>query len=623
MANRSDAVQLYADMDTSIADGDYSRVLECCDQLLKLDSQDTDALRAKLVTLIRLDRYHEALKFLDIGMPPAMARERVFERAYCLYRLERLADVEALFKTVDVTTSLQLTHLKAQVAYKMEDFPAAIKLYTILVDNTEKDNPNYSDLIANLIAAKAAASVSGTKLNQKQLQVKPNELETYDQLYNAATLSIANGHLVAAETLLRKASEVCRNSLLEQEYTEEEIQEELVTIMAQLAYVDQLIGKSSEAHTIQQKILEAKLGEKTVLAVVANNDVALQQPKSKELYWFLRRLQLASNSKIERKLLFSQRRQMAANRAIMQLWLKNYKSARNMAKRLRSHQPNWPVPYLISAAVPYYQGKKSRAVDELSNMLAQNSSLLEVRAVLARLAIDSGDISKAIELSKGCQLDPTQSDVSLLEIMTSVYESIDQSNTADELLSEAIKHSEQQKEVLREHHLRRLRGAFYLRNGMGDKAVQDYTVLVKANPDDKEVLVDLVEACAGDKPELARDYVGTLATPPVRSGQVSNAELATLEASAPGLKRPNDKPAAPSKSTKVVRKKRANPPAKNVNPDQPPNPERWLPKRERSDYKPKGRKRGAASKLATGPQGLSLPGSGGGGTGSARIDGKR
>lgn len=83
--------------------------------MLKLDSQDTDALRAKLVTLIRLDRYHEALKFLDIGMPPVMARERVFERAYCLYRLERLADVQALFKTVDVTTSLQLTHLKAQV----------------------------------------------------------------------------------------------------------------------------------------------------------------------------------------------------------------------------------------------------------------------------------------------------------------------------------------------------------------------------------------------------------------------------------------------------------------------------------------------------------------------------
>jgi hypothetical protein len=68
----------------------------------------------------------------------------------------------------------------------MEDFPAAIKLYTILVDNTEKvlvlsicyyiniinmlamqDNPNYSDLIANLIAAKAAALVSGTKLSQK------------------------------------------------------------------------------------------------------------------------------------------------------------------------------------------------------------------------------------------------------------------------------------------------------------------------------------------------------------------------------------------------------------------------------------------------------------------------
>ena len=83
--------------------------------MLTVDKKDADALRAKLVTLIRLDRYHEALKFLDTTMPPAMARERVFERAYCLYRLDKLHAVQALFKTVDVESSLPLLHLQAQV----------------------------------------------------------------------------------------------------------------------------------------------------------------------------------------------------------------------------------------------------------------------------------------------------------------------------------------------------------------------------------------------------------------------------------------------------------------------------------------------------------------------------
>jgi hypothetical protein len=81
-------------------------------------------------------------------------------------------------------------------------------------------------------------------------------------------------------------------------------------------------------------------------------------------------------------------------------------------------------------------------------MLTQNSSLLEVRAILARLAIDSGNISKAIELVNGCQLDPTQSDLSLLEVMISVYESTNQLDMAGDLLNKAIDHSEKQMEVL-------------------------------------------------------------------------------------------------------------------------------------------------------------------------------
>ncbi|RKP24987.1 hypothetical protein SYNPS1DRAFT_22984 [Syncephalis pseudoplumigaleata] len=596
MATDTDPVRLYADMDAAIADGDYDRVLTCCNQLLEQDAQDADALRAKLVTLIRMDRYHEALKFLDVSMPPAMARERVFERAYCLYRLEKLDEVQALFRTVDVTTSLQLTHLKAQVAYKQEDFAAAIKLYGILLEHAEKDDPNYADLVANSIAAKAAALASGQELSQKMM--KQDELETYDQLYNAATFSIANGQLVAAEALLRKAREVCRSSLLEQEYTEDEIQEELATIMAQLAYVNQLLGRTAEAHSIQQKLLDTKLGEKTVLSIVVNNEVALQRPKAKELCASHRRLQLAGDSRIGRKLLLSQRRQMAANRAIMQLRLRKYKSARDMAKRLRAHQPGWSVPYFISAAVPYYQGRKAQAMEELSTVLAQHTALSEVRIVLARMAMHAGDTDKAIALLGECQADQLLDDVPTLALATGIYESAGQLDKAR---------------------------AFHLRTGMPKEAMQDFTLLVKANSDDKEALVNLVLACADHQPALAKDYVGALAAPPIQPGQLSSTELAALEASAPGLKRHGDKSAGPSKPAKapVKRKKRANPPAKHANPDEAPDPERWLPKRERSDYKPKGRRRGAAGKLATGPQGISLPGSGGGGTGSARIDGKR
>ncbi|KAI9592533.1 hypothetical protein BDF19DRAFT_416248 [Syncephalis fuscata] len=574
MSANKDPVQLYAAMDASIADNDYDRVLVICNQLLDLDKQDTDALRAKLVTLIRLDRYHEALKFLDTVMPPAMARERVFERAYSLYRLEKLSEVQALFKTVDVTTSLPLTHLKAQVAYKTEDFPTAVKLYNVLVDNTEKDNANYADLLANLIAAKAATLASGGKLSDKLLQVNRDQLETYDQIYNAATLSIANGQLAAAETLLCKARDTCRSSLREQEYTDKEIEAELATIM----------------HS---------------------------WPTCASC-WVRRRKHLYTNKRFW----------MQTNRAIMQLWLKKYSAARDAAKRLSSHQPNWSIPHLISAAAPYCQGKKQRAIDELTNALAQNSSLLEVRLVLARMAAKSGDIAKAIELLHAHEKDPSCYDAASLETMVKVYEIAGQKDTARTILENALDYYKRHNDQKGINSVLKLRGALCLRAGKAEQAVQDYTALVKADPDDKKTLANLVMACAEYKPELAKNYTGVLVTPPVRPGQTSNAELNALESRAPGVSRrvaasttTASRSSAP-KSAPIKKKKRSNPPAKSYDAEKQPDPERWLPKRERSDFKPKGRKRGAASKLASGPQGLSLPGSGGGGTGSARIDGK-
>jgi signal recognition particle subunit SRP72 len=51
-----------------------------------------------------------------------------------------------------------------------------------------------------------------------------------------------------------------------------------------------------------------------------------------------------------------------------------------------------------------------------------------------------------------------------------------------------------------------------------------------------------------------------------------------------------------------------------------PDPERWIPKQERSTYRVKGKNKKAANK---GPQGAAVEGGGIGGTGSANIGGKK
>jgi|SRR6185312_16184713 len=73
-----------------------------------------------------------------------------------------------------------------------------------------------------------------------------------------------------------------------------------------------------------------------------------------------------------------------------------------------------------------------------------------------------------------------------------------------------------------------------------------------------------------------------------------------------------------SKTTTKKKHKRKPLLPKNYDPNTPPDPERWLPKRERSTYRGKRKKQ-----LNKGSQGAAVAGGGIGGTGSANISGKR
>lgn len=59
---------------------------------------------------------------------------------------------------------------------------------------------------------------------------------------------------------------------------------------------------------------------------------------------------------------------------------------------------------------------------------------------------------------------------------------------------------------------------------------------------------------------------------------------------------------------------------KKIDTNVQPDPERWLPKQERSTFRMKGKNKKAANK---GPQGASVEGGGIGGTGSANIGGNK
>ncbi|KAI8059258.1 hypothetical protein BC940DRAFT_179926 [Gongronella butleri] len=158
--------------------------------------------------------------------------------------------------------------------------------------------------------------------------------------------------------------------------------------------------------------------------------------------------------------------------------------------------------------------------------------------------------------------------------------------------------------------------AFKLKTGRFADATRDYEQLVKADPTDVQSLAGLIAAYAETHPDKAKQYSDAL--PPIASSTILDVDA--LEEIVPGVKKgyvkkTSDAKHATAKTSKTKNKKRAPLLPQNYDASKQPDPERWLPKQERSDYKPK------KGKKASGSQGVAVEGGGIGMTGSARIAG--
>ena len=140
-----------------------------------------------------------------------------------------------------------------------------------------------------------------------------------------------------------------------------------------------------------------------------------------------------------------------------------------------------------------------------------------------------------------------------------------------------------------------------------------FTSLLAANPSDRNAAAGLIASYATIDPSKVASYVDTLT--PVEK-LIAGIDIAALESAGvaqPTRKRGAEDDVAPVVKSKKPRKKKPRLP-KNYDASKKPDPERWLPMRDRSYYKPKGRK--GKQKAATATQGgpveesTELPGGG-------------
>src|SRR5271154_1050200 len=99
---------------------DHEEIFKAANAVLKSSKNNLDALHTRVVALIKLDRFDDALRALDDG-GDKLAERCILEKAYALYKTGQLEEAAKIVEGPD-TKSRGIQHIAAQVAYRAEKF---------------------------------------------------------------------------------------------------------------------------------------------------------------------------------------------------------------------------------------------------------------------------------------------------------------------------------------------------------------------------------------------------------------------------------------------------------------------------------------------------------------------
>ncbi|KAG0647482.1 Signal recognition particle subunit SRP72 [Hyphodiscus hymeniophilus] len=248
---------------------DHEEVLKAANAVLKTSKNNPDGLHTRVVALLKLDRFDDALRALDDG-GDKLADRCMLEKAYALYKTGQLAEAERLARGSD---ERGLQHVAAQVAYRAEKFEDAAKVYEELTAQAAPIEGEENDLRINTLATDAQLEWQGTGDKVALSRKKPgkDDMEAFETTYNAACGCIARGDLAAGSVLLKMARDLCEAL---DELTDEEKKAEVLPIMVQQAFVFTKLGKLAEAEALEKMITIADVPEPPTRVIAQNNALA-------------------------------------------------------------------------------------------------------------------------------------------------------------------------------------------------------------------------------------------------------------------------------------------------------------------------------------------------------------
>ncbi|KAG9521214.1 signal recognition particle protein, partial [Aureobasidium melanogenum] len=593
---------------------DHDQVLSACETTLAKSKNDLQALQVKIVALLNLDRFQDAIATVEAGGEDIKQRARL-EYAYALYKNGQPAKAAEVARQDTNESDRGLRHVEAQASYRHQDFERAAELYRKLSTQRGSVNNEDMDLRINTGATHAQLEWAGRASADAPQKPSREDMEAFETAYNAACQSIARDELGQAEVLLRRAKELCEASEMDQEEKDAEI----VPISIQQLYVLIRQGRLDDAQalaaTIDSKDVHAFHDSSTQF--VAQTNTAATSTETTNPYLTHRTLYKTPSTILPDKPFTYQSAAIQRNNYTLDLLAHKYdgiiRSTASLAQTPTLDSATVSLSAFGAAAHARNQAGKE-ALKSVLPVLERRPNDIGLLLVCMQLYIHASNPAAAISLLENffarlsSSSEASAQDVryapGLIGVLVSLYASRGQQSHARSELAKAARywrqHSNPPISSRALGHLYKSAGVALLESSApADQqfAAELFTFLHEKDSSDRYASAGLVAALARANPSAIDAEKLSALTPLDRL--VSNIDVSALEAagvakSTPTIASTSTKRPAPSDSTPATKPKpkklKKSKTPKDLDPAKKLDPERWLPIKDRSSYRPKGKK---------------------------------
>jgi signal recognition particle subunit SRP72 len=574
--------ELFSKLNVGSGSSEREKTLKQLKDTLIAEPGNVEAQKLFISALVEVDRFHEAYRSIKVFGIDESYRKFPKEVAYVFYRSGHFK--ELMIHSAD---SRGIRHIVAQAQYQEEQLEEVERIYSSILKENEEVTGEFPDVDVNISAITAKAALNDLVVFSHDESFG----ESHDQLFNVALVHIGAGNYNSAVDYLRKAKLACQNSTL----SAEDIASELIPIQVQAAYVSQLLGNTSEALDILETTGLSAIKDEQIRLVALNNFASLKE--------------LNNPNDVLKSVGFEQQREAIAlktvnhQKRILELneLLLYQLSGRDISKQFRKLRKHSPDIVGVEASGLYSQLQLEQLteveqVKVLKAYLKKHEDSIAASLLLVQLLSNSKNYELAasvldkLTMCLNKQGHGEEYYPGLVAAHVSILKIQNRKARACEVISKAIDHWNNlsmsmstpvfELSVSESDSLRKVAETFFKDLVKRSETPINIAGYVSAGPDTVS-------------PELKAQLpdIDTLI------GDVDSESLNSLGVN-PLLSSHNEEYSHNFHSSK--RRKTKSKLTKDFDPEKQPDPERWLPKRDRTTYKPKRKEKRNASKATQG-----------------------